>query len=93
MHECGDKYFFAQRLTGTHASCMLCGMDGKKIRSAREKLGESQEDFAKRFGVDQTTLSRWETMGVPARGTSKRLVERVLYEIREQSTERRAQLR
>jgi DNA-binding transcriptional regulator YiaG len=60
-------------------------MDGIKIKNARERIGESQEDFAKRFGIDQATLSRWETTGVPERGPGRKIVERVLFELREAS--------
>lgn len=52
------------------------------VKSARERLGESQEAFAKRFGVDQSTVHRWETDGVPQRGTTPMAVERVLAELR-----------
>lgn len=33
----------------------------KMIRDARTRLGESQEVFARRFGVATNTVSRWET--------------------------------
>lgn len=33
---------------------------GRKIGLLRASLGESQEDFGKRFGVEQATISRWE---------------------------------
>lgn len=34
----------------------------KKIdfRGVRERLGENQREFAERFGVNQSTLARWE---------------------------------
>ena len=38
----------------------------ERMRSARILLGESQARFAKRLGVNQGTLSRWEQSGVPA---------------------------
>lgn len=54
---------------------------GDAIKAARERLGESQAEFAKRFGVDQSAVSRWETQGVPGRGPAAAFVERVLAEI------------
>ncbi len=33
---------------------------GQRFRRARIKLSERQADFAKRFGVDQSTISKWE---------------------------------
>jgi DNA-binding transcriptional regulator YiaG len=38
------------------------------IQRARKELGESQAAFAARFGVDQSTIHRWETEGPPKRG-------------------------
>lgn len=35
------------------------------IRAARAAVGESQGAFGARFGVDQGTISRWETRGPP----------------------------
>lgn len=58
----------------------------QEIRDARAKVSESQEVFATRFGVDQSTVHRWETIGVPERGTTLMAVERVLADI-EQAAE------
>ncbi len=60
---------------------------GKIIRAERLALGESQIKFARRFGIDQTTLSKWETRGPPTRGPGLKLVERVLAELAHKSTE------
>lgn len=48
------------------------------IKSARTRLDESQEAFAKRFRVDQSTLHRWETEGPPSRGAARLAIEHVL---------------
>ncbi|WP_316172452.1 helix-turn-helix domain-containing protein [Bradyrhizobium sp. SZCCHNRI2049] len=56
-------------------------MDASLIREARERIGESQAAFAERFGVDQSTVHRWETNGPPARGPARRLIERELQAI------------
>jgi DNA-binding transcriptional regulator YiaG len=37
------------------------------LRKARERLGESQKQFAARIGINQATISRWEDEG-PHRG-------------------------
>ncbi len=57
-------------------------MDGRKLRKERERLGESQDEFAKRFGVDQATISRWENNAVPPRGSSLKLIQIVLSGLR-----------
>ncbi len=49
------------------------------IRKARERLNETQTEFASRIGVNQATISRWEEIG--PRGLSRNLVERILQDI------------
>lgn len=51
-------------------------MDAHLIRSAREAVGESQSTFGQRFGVDQSTVHRWETNGPPTRGSARKAIER-----------------
>lgn len=58
-----------------HSKLMVTSED---IRRARADLEESQADFGKRFGVDQSTIHRWETEGPPERGTAKIVIEQVL---------------
>ena len=53
-------------------------MDAQVIREAREKVGESQAAFGARFGVDQSTICRWETDGPPSRGPARKAIEREL---------------
>lgn len=53
------------------------------VKAAREKLGETQAQFAERFGVYQTTVHRWETDGPPGRGAAGKAIRRVLEEIAE----------
>lgn len=44
------------------------------VRTIRLQLGESQEVFAERLAVTQTTVSRWETgMSLPLHGTQRTL--------------------
>ena len=56
-----------------------------EIKAAREALGESQAAFASRFGVDQATVHRWETKGLPKRGAAPKAVEKVLESLKEQA--------
>lgn len=56
-----------------------------EIRAARDALGESQATFASRFGVNQSTVARWEVKGLPTRGTACKAVEKVLESLREQA--------
>lgn len=49
-----------------------------QIKETRVRLGESQAAFAERFGIDQSTLHRWETDGPPERGPARKMVELVL---------------
>jgi DNA-binding transcriptional regulator YiaG len=51
---------------------------GETLKAARAGVQESQTAFAARFGVDQATISRWETDGPPESGMAARLIERVL---------------
>jgi len=42
--------------------------DAVQIKEMRARLGESQVVFGARFGVDQSTVHRWETETPPKRG-------------------------
>jgi DNA-binding transcriptional regulator YiaG len=61
--------------------------DSDSIRAARGKVGESQTVFGQRFGVDQSTVARWETGGVPKRGPARKAIERELALINPASAE------
>ena len=50
------------------------------LRKARERLGESQHQFAARLGVKQSTISRWEEFG-PTRAMIRNLIKQVLTDI------------
>ena len=47
-----------------------------EIKKMRERLGESQTEFANRFGVNQSTVHRWETEGLPSAGAARMAVEK-----------------
>ena len=53
-------------------------MDAEVIRQARQKMGESQAAFGRRFGVDQSTVHRWESLGPPRSGAARKSLEREL---------------
>ena len=55
----------------------------EQIRAARKTLGENQDQFARRFGVDQATVHRWEKLGLPKRGTAKVAVEKLLTDLQQ----------
>jgi DNA-binding transcriptional regulator YiaG len=43
-------------------------LEASTIKEMRTQLGESQVSFGARFGVDQSTVHRWETDAPPKRG-------------------------
>ena len=51
------------------------------MRKARYSVGETQVVFAKRFDVNQSTIHEWETVGPPAKGASRKLIEIVLADL------------
>jgi DNA-binding transcriptional regulator YiaG len=51
-------------------------LDPQNIKALRESLGETQAQFGDRFGVDQSTVHRWETAGLPNGGAARTAVER-----------------
>jgi DNA-binding transcriptional regulator YiaG len=59
---------------GAHIADMIEAAD---IKRAREQVGETQAVFARRFGIDQSTLHRWETDG-PRTQSARVLAEYVL---------------
>lgn len=52
------------------------------IRAARRALNESQSAFGARIGVDQCTVSRWETRGPPAQAFIQDGLARALADLR-----------
>jgi DNA-binding transcriptional regulator YiaG len=56
-------------------------MISRTIAKTREKLGESQAEFAKHFGVNQSTIQRWENdkYEIPAR--TAKLIEIVIFQL------------
>ena len=56
---------------------------GDDIKAMRKFLRESQEEFAVRFDVDQSTIARWETRGTPPRGPARIAIDHVMARIRD----------
>jgi len=49
------------------------------IRKLREARGWSRQNMADHFGVNLTTVLRWENNGVPNRGPARRAILREFY--------------
>ena len=49
-----------------------------QIKETRMALGESQAAFGQRFGVDQSTVHRWETDSPPRRGPGLKALEALI---------------
>jgi DNA-binding transcriptional regulator YiaG len=59
---------------------MKIPIDVKAIRTA---LGETQEAFGRRFGVDQATIHRWESLGIPEHGAARAVMERFVADLQQ----------
>jgi len=57
-------------------------MTGAQIKKIREDRGETQVAFGAHFGVDQSTIHRWETNGITDRGVTRLAIERVLLDLK-----------
>lgn len=62
-----------------YSLCIITFMiSADQLRQARASLNESQATFGRRFGVDQSTIHRWETDGPPTYGPAPKLLEQFL---------------
>lgn len=52
------------------------------IPAIRNALGLNQTGLAKRLGINQATVSRWEKFGVPEGGLARTTLERLAEEAR-----------
>ena len=57
-------------------------MTGREIKKIREDRHETQAVFGAHFGVDQSTIHRWETNGITDRGVTRLAIERVLLDLK-----------
>ena len=69
---------FDNPMQSAYTQRMITGAD---VYAARKNLGESQAAFGARFGVDQSTVHRWEKYGVPNAGTTRMAIETILANI------------
>jgi DNA-binding transcriptional regulator YiaG len=53
------------------------------LKAARCLLKESQAAFAVRFGVNQTTITRWEKHGLPRGGPTRNFIGQILHSIKQ----------
>lgn len=60
-------------------------ISAEQIKKARQSLGESQATFGARFGVDQSTVHRWETDAAPRRGPALLALKGLLADLDAQS--------
>jgi transcriptional regulator with XRE-family HTH domain len=56
-------------------------MLSRAIFTTRTRLGQSQADFAKHFGVNQSTVQRWENDKYEIPPRTVKLIEYVLYRL------------
>jgi len=56
-----------------HNARMTQDFDIKELRRLRNW---TQDDMARHFGVDKSTVWRWENEGIPARGATRKAIER-----------------
>lgn len=54
----------------------------EQLKAARERLGEGQVEFAKRFPIHQSLLNRWETGKRKPTQIAAALIRRVLLELK-----------
>ena len=57
------------------------GMISAAIAKTRERLDESQADFAKHFGVNQSTIQRWESGKIEIPAHTAKLIDHVLFKL------------
>jgi transcriptional regulator with XRE-family HTH domain len=57
----------------------------ERLKRIRTALGESQEQFAKRFGVDGSKYNRWETGDRHPSRAVRFLMERVMQELQQEA--------
>jgi len=51
-------------------------MNKNSIRQLRKARGWTRREMASYFGVNLTTILRWENHGIPSRGLARKAIER-----------------
>jgi DNA-binding transcriptional regulator YiaG len=64
-------------------------MTGTEIKKIREDREETQAAFGLHFGVDQSTIHRWEANGITDRGVTRLAIEHVLSELKSSAAKRK----
>jgi len=62
-------------------------LTGAEVRTLRVALNETRVKFAARFGVNVSTVSRWETRGAPKGGTARLMLAKLWSRLPKQATE------
>jgi DNA-binding transcriptional regulator YiaG len=75
------NYFRGKLTGGSTMSIPKHQVTAIAIRRARDALGETQGEFAARIGINQATVSRWETGRLPKKGVAQALLRRVMEDI------------
>lgn len=70
-------------LGGDIGAFVNCRSQDNPIKTARLRLRETQIAFADRLGIDQSTIHRWESKGIPRRGPARIAVQQILAELNE----------
>jgi DNA-binding transcriptional regulator YiaG len=53
----------------------------KQLKTFRERIDYSQAKLGARIGVDQATIHRWETYGLPKGGAAQFAIKQAMKEI------------
>ena len=59
----------------------------EEVKKTRATLGESQAVFGSRFGIDQSTVHRWETDAPPKRGPGLIALRKLIDDLAQQAAE------
>lgn len=84
LHICGVRFALDEAVCEMHFSAMDTNLN---IRQLREARNWTRQEMANYFGVNLTTILRWENNGIPTRGVAKRAIERELAALSAASSE------
>lgn len=75
MHTSGVHFALDEPMCEMHVTSMGTNLN---IRQLREARNWTRQEMANYFGVNLTTILRWENNGIPSRGVARRAIEREL---------------